>query len=219
MQNKNRTPSLSEVVSQAIDSSSADIRVSFPARVVSFDGKGAVSAQILIKQKLGEEIVSYPVISDVPVHFMRAGGFRFTVPIKAGDEGSLVFFDRCIDSWYSTGKESESIDDRLHDLSDCFFVPGVCSQPNHKSVFADGLSVESEDGSAYIRVTSGKILIKGDIEHDGNSTITGDSTVNGNSVTDGSMEVKGSGSISGIDFESHVHGGVQTGDGKTQGAE
>lgn len=220
---RNREPNLTEVLQAQDLATSARIRVAMPAKVLAFDGRHTVTAQIMIKQNINGQQVSYPPIPDVPVGFLRAGGFAVTVPVKVGDEGTLLFYDRCIDGWFASGKESEIMDFRLHDLSDASFLPaGIVSSPNALGeVFADGLSLQTDDASTYLRVTNGKILIKGDIEHQGNTIHNGLTTQNGawsqtagNSTSQGSITAQ-SGTFGGVNVETHTHGGVQSGDKNT----
>lgn len=220
---KNREPNLTEVLQSQDEATSARIRVAMPAKVLSFDGKHTVTAQIMIKQNVNGQHVSYPPIPDVPVSFLRAGGFSLTVPVKVGDEGTLLFYDRCIDGFYASGKESEILDFRLHDLSDASFLPGgITSQPNALGeVFSSGLSLQTDDASTYLRVTKGKILIKGDIEHEGDTTHNGITTQNGawnqisgNADSHGVITASG-GTFGGVVVESHDHGGVERGNSNT----
>lgn len=226
---RNREPSLTEVLDTASTSLSADIKCHLPARVVSFDGKHTVSVEVMINQVVDGKQLPYPILADVPVGFMRAGGFVFTVPISAGDEGMLAFQDRCIDGWFTTGKMSAPVDFRLHDISDATFYPGgIVSQPNALGeVFGSGLSMQTDDGSTFIRVMNGKIHIKGDILHEGNSEQQGNSVQKGQHNQQGSWnqtegEATSTGTITaakgvfgGIDVQTHTHGGVETGSGST----
>lgn len=226
---KNRNPSLTEVLHTSNDAVSASIKCHLPARVISFDGQHTVSVEVMINQVIDGEQLPYPILADVPVGFMRAGGFVFTVPVKAGDEGLLCFNDRCIDGWFVSGEKSAPMDFRLHDISDATFLSGgIVSQPNALgAVFSDGLSMQTDDASTYIRVTKGKILIKGDIIHEGDSQQTGNSLQKGQHEQQGNWsqtggEAKSSGTMTaakgvfaGIDVETHTHGGVETGGGST----
>lgn len=183
----------------------------------------------MINQVVDGKQLPYPILADVPVGFMRAGGFVFTVPISVGDEGMLAFQDRCIDGWFATGKMSAPVDFRLHDISDATFYPGgIVSQPNSlSSVFGDGLSMQTDDGSTFIRVMKGKIHIKGDILHEGNSEQQGNSVQKGQhnqqgawSQTEGKATSTGTitaakGVFGGIDVQTHTHGGVETGGGNS----
>ncbi|MFA1583778.1 Gp138 family membrane-puncturing spike protein [Proteus mirabilis] len=214
---RNREPNLTEVLQSQDKATSARIRVAMPAKVLSFDGKHTVTAQIMIKQNVNGKHVSYPPIPDVPVSFLRAGGFSLTVPVKVGDEGTLLFYDRCIDGFYASGKESEILDFRLHDLSDASFLPGgITSLPNALGgVFTDGLSLQTDDGSTYLRVTKGKILIKGNLEIEGNTNQVGDTVQTGNIATQGMMSAVAGGSFAGVSVENHTHSGVESGDKNT----
>nr|WP_282560371.1 Gp138 family membrane-puncturing spike protein [Providencia alcalifaciens] len=156
--------------------------------------------------------IALPPLVDVPVGFYRGGGFCVTVPLEAGDEGLAIFAERCIDGWYASGNQSAPLDTRFHDLSDAFFFPQGSSQPNKISDYSsDSLSMQTDDGSTYIRMQKGKIKIKGDIEHVGNSEQTGQHEQKGNwSQTQG--EAKSTGKISaavgvfgGVDVEKHNH--------------
>lgn len=224
---RNREPSLTEVLDTAATSLSADIKCHLPARVVSFDGRNTVSVEVMVTQVIDGKALPYPILADVPVGFLRAGGFSFTVPIKPGDEGQLYFNDRCIDGWFTTGKVSAPVDFRLHDISDASFMPGaIVSQPNALgSVFSDGLSMQTDDGSTFIRVMNGRIHIKGDILHEGNSEQQGNSVQKGQHNQQGDWnqtkgEATSTGTITaakgvfgGVDVEKHKHNEVEPGGG------
>lgn len=88
--------------------------------------------------------------------------------------GLVIFANRCIDGWYESGNKSEPLNNRMHDLSDGFFIVGANSVL-HKipEFYHEGASMQTDDGATHIRLTSGKIFIKSDIEHEGNSKQTG----------------------------------------------
>ena len=70
---------------------------------------------------------SVPIIPSVPVVFLTAGGFTFTVPVVAGTLGMLFFADRSIDRWLS-GQGQEVVNPELYHragLTDAVFVPGL----------------------------------------------------------------------------------------------
>ncbi|AWK42589.1 baseplate protein [Photorhabdus temperata] len=218
----NKNPTLLDVLDKKAENERLDIHTALPARVVSFNGHTA-TIELMITQTLSNgEVIELPPLADVPVQFMRAGGFCFTVPVKAGDEGLAIFSERCIDGWYATGNKSAPLDARLHDYSDAFFIPGVCSQPKKiPDFFPGGASMQTDDGSTFIRMTNGKITIKGDIEHLGNSKQTGNHEQSGNwNQISGNSESNGTVSAAkvvggGIDLQTHVHGGVQSGGSNT----
>lgn len=211
-------PSLLDVLSRHSANGRNDIHTALPAKVVSCDGHSA-TVQLMITQVMrGGETLALPPLVDVPVGFYRGGGFCVTVPVKAGDEGLVIFAERCIDGWYVSGQQSAPLDTRFHDYSDAFFLPQGSSQPNRIPDYsADSLSMQTDDGSTFIRIKPGKIIMQGDIEHTGNRTQQGNSLVNGDHSVNGNSESSG-GTIrhNGKDIgDTHTHSGVETGDGDT----
>ncbi|WP_392552091.1 Gp138 family membrane-puncturing spike protein [Orbus wheelerorum] len=214
--------SLTTVIKKSIKQDRSNVYTALPARVINFNGH-TVTCEIMITRIMtnGQEIEIPPLV-DVPAQFPHAGGFCFTVPIKKGDEGLVIFSSRCIDGWYISGDKSKPLDNRMHDLSDGIFIVGVNSVPKKITDFYhDGASMQTDNGSTYIRLTDGKILIKGDIEHTGNSKQTGNLALMGNYQQVGSWAQQGGDAASkgtlsaskivggGIDLENHVH--VETG--------
>lgn len=211
-------PSLLDVLSRQSENQRQDIHTALPARLISCDGHSAtVELMITHLMKDGGSIALPPLV-DVPVGFYRGGGFCVTVPLKEGDEGLVIFAERCIDGWYDSGNQSVPLDTRFHDLSDAFFLPMGSSQPNKIPDYSsDSLSMQTDDGSTFIRMKKGKIIIQGDIEHTGNNTQKGNTLINGNHSVKGNSESSG-GSIkhNGKNIgDTHTHSGVETGHGNT----
>ncbi|WP_445496690.1 Gp138 family membrane-puncturing spike protein [Photorhabdus sp. SF281] len=218
----NKNPTLLDVIDKKAENERLDIHTALPARVVSFNGHTA-TIELMITQTLSNgENIELPPLVDVPVQFPRAGGFCFTVPVKAGDEGLAIFSERCIDGWYATGNKSAPLDARLHDYSDAFFILGVCSQQKKiPDFFHSGASMQTDDGSTFIRLSEGRIHIKGEIFHEGNSKQVGQHEQAGNwNQISGNSESSGTVSAAkvvggGIDLQTHIHGGVQSGGSNT----
>lgn len=206
--------SLYDLLINSIRSEQSNVFTSLPARVVGDFNGHTVTCEVMVNRadENGKDLVIPPLV-DVPVQFSRGGGFCMTVPIKAGDEGLVVFSSRCIDGWYQSGQKGKPLDHRINDLSDGFFIPGVNSVPNKiKDFYHDGASMQTDDGETYLRLTQGKILIKGDIEHEGNSEQIGDSNQIGSFTQSGGDGATFGGSVSaqkvtanGIDLEAHIH--------------
>lgn len=214
--------SLYAVIEESIELNQSNMQTALPARVISFNGH-TVTCEIMLKTILadGQEI-EFPPLVDVIVQFPRAGGFCFTVPINVGDEGLVIFASRCIDGWYESGKKSKPLDNRMHDLSDGIFIPGINSQPNRiPNFYHDGVSMQTDDGSTFIRLAKNKIFIQGDIEHTGNYQQVGNLSIVGSynqmgQWTQQGGEAKAMGTLSaekiiggGVDLETHRH--VETG--------
>lgn len=103
-----------------------------PASVQTYDAsKQMVSVQVLVKDFYRDEsaalvVASVPIINNVPVQFLTAGGFTFTVPIVAGTTGSLIFSERSLDAWLSSS--GAEVDPGLYGrfaIGDAIFMPGL----------------------------------------------------------------------------------------------
>ncbi|CAG9411420.1 TPA: Gp138 family membrane-puncturing spike protein [Providencia alcalifaciens] len=211
-------PTLIDVMNRQTENQRQDIHTALPAKVISCDGHSAV-LELMIRHLMKDgSSIALPPLVDVPVGFYRGGGFCVTVPIKEGDEGLAIFAERCIDGWYVSGQQSIPLDTRFHDLSDAFFLPQGCSQPNKIPDYSsDALSLQTDDGSTFIRLKKGEIhfkgkfLFDGDSEQKGNHLQIGNHSVNGNSESSGGT-LKHNGKNIG---DTHTHSGVQTGSGNT----
>lgn len=197
---QNKTITIEDLIKTAGQRQRVDIHTALPGRVVSFNpDQNTVQVEPMINQVLdnGEES-ELPVLVDVPVQFPRGGGFVLTFPMAPGDEGLIVFGERCIDGWFVSGNKSKPLDYRLHDYSDAFFIPGVSSIPNAvPDIAMDGVSMRTIDNNTYVKVTNGKIFIKGDIEHEGSTEQKGDYKRDGNSSTTGLITGAGGLSVTG----------------------
>ena len=150
-------PSLAEVIGGAISSQLADARVCLPGRVKSYDGSKQTAEIIpVIRGVIGTEggetlLEDLPVLPNVPVCWMRGGGYSLQFPLNAGDHGLVVFSDASPALWRSTGDISEPGDLRMHDLSFGFFIP--CCAPDAQALPSAG-SAAVLDGPTEIRVGS-----------------------------------------------------------------
>lgn len=184
-----------------------NMRVAIPAIIVQFDSqKQTASVQPAIKDTLQGIFTALPELSDVPVQFPRAGGYSLTFPVKAGDECLLVFSDMCIDGWWQSGGVQNQAEKRRHDLSDACAILGITSVPKAlKNVSMEGVRLQNDSGTDYIQISEQGIVLKSkNIRIEGNTMINGD------------LEITGNTNIGGISFASHIHGGVETGNGNTQ---
>lgn len=116
-------PGQLERIQQA--STSKRVHVSTPAKILRYDpDKRTVDVQPTIREWNSSE--DPPVIQNVPVFFPG----EYTYNINPGDECIVVFSDSCIDGWWYTGKISNPMVGRFHDLSDGFAIVGFRSLPN-----------------------------------------------------------------------------------------
>jgi len=215
--------SLYNAIESQIKRAQSNVYTALPAKVLSFNGH-TVSCQVMINRvnANGQEITIPPLV-DVPAQFPHAGGFCITVPIKAGDEGLVIFSSRCIDGWYASGGQSKPLDNRINDLSDGFFIVGCNSVPNKiPDFYHDGASMQTDDGSTYIRLTERTIYIKGNIEHEGNTDQIGNYNQNGsfnqsggNTNSTGTIMAEDVKTNRGVDLNTHIHTDVQSGNSTT----
>lgn len=217
------TDSLYNAIESQIKRAQSNVYTALPAKVLSFNGH-TVSCQVMINRvnANGQEITIPPLV-DVPAQFPHAGGFCITVPIKAGDEGLVVFSSRCIDGWYASGGQSKPLDNRINDLSDGFFIVGCNSVPNKiPDFYNDGASMQTDDGSTHIRLTEGIIYIKGNIKHEGDTDQIGNynqkgsfNQSDGNTNSTGTITAEDVKTNRGVDLNTHVHTDVQSGSSTT----
>ncbi len=157
-------PTLASVIRHAIDETVADLRVAMPARVERVDlGKGLVDAKPLVKDrveipgKAGTQVISIPVVTNVPVIWPGAGGMRVTFPIVPGDTVLLVFSDRSLDLWLAQGGEVDPLDPRRHALSDAVAIPGLRDFAHPwGGAASDGMTVGA-DGGMQLKITPSEV--------------------------------------------------------------
>ncbi len=161
------TPTLAELLIQAIRGELLDIHTSLPAKIQKYDSetqKADVIPLLKKKYKFDAEPTDLPVITNVPVKWQSADGGKSFIylPLKPGDIGWLAFSERSIDTWLAGEGNSVSPEDpRHHHLSDAVFSPGglpfkkalSISNPDNMILKNDKMTIEIDP--------SGKIKIEG----------------------------------------------------------
>jgi hypothetical protein len=101
-----------------------------------------------------------PPIVDVPVLFLGGTQFACIHQIDPGDEGLIVFSQRCVDGWKQTGGVANNPIARFHSAQDAFFIPGFRPLATKIAGFAnDGIRLQSRDGSRHVWIKkSGEIV-------------------------------------------------------------
>ena len=74
--------------------------------------------------------VNYPVIIDCPIVCLGGGKTNLTFPIAQGDECLVLFNDRDLDNWFTSGQVGPVASSRLHAFSDAICLVGLKSKPN-----------------------------------------------------------------------------------------
>lgn len=122
-------PSLSDVLDVAQQDFALALNCVKIGQIQSFDvAKKTATIQILFTRVLPDEsIQSYPLLVDCPVFTLQGGGGGIQFPIVAGDQCLVLFADRNIDAWFTTGNEQPPLTPRTHDLSDGIALVGLNS--------------------------------------------------------------------------------------------
>ena len=160
------TPSLEEVISQAIEDHLLDVHTSIPAIIESYDAaKQRASVKIALKRKYieGDEevLTERPIIPDVPVLFPKGSNFSLTFPLKKGDDVHLIFSERSTEKWRNESGVVDPKDARKFSLSDAFILPAsgrtaIAGASATKTILKnDSASVELSDG--------GDLLVKNSV--------------------------------------------------------
>ena len=129
-----------------------DLGTSIAGHILAFDADRQL-AQVQIgvssRDRKGNEIIPDPII-ECPVQFSGGGGWSFEHKLVAGDEGLIIFSQRCLDGWIQTGGVANNPIARFHDKQDACFIPGVRSKPNAIKDFQNnGIRLRNADASVY----------------------------------------------------------------------
>jgi len=159
------TNTLAQAIVTTFKSMMADIHTCLPGRVEKYEYKTQkAEVKPLIKKKfLNGDSLDIPVIPNVPVVFPRTKKAGFTFPLNKGDGVLLVFSERSLERWLSSGDDVEPGDPRKFDLTDAIAIPGLFS-------FSDS-NIASNNNDVEIHNEGQTITIKknGDIEVGGSS--------------------------------------------------
>lgn len=189
--------------------------------------KAAIKGKVLNQSGAWEDR-EMPLLINLPIVWPGGGNFQLTFPLASGDEGLIVFAQRCIDSWWQSGGVQSQAELRMHDISDGFFIPAMLSQSKAPSTAASTSTVQlrSADGATYIEVAPGNLV---NVHASAGSTFTGPVAFTGPVTFGSTISGTGGGAISGslamagnvtagtVSLNSHVHGGVTSGGASTTG--
>lgn len=195
----------SELFDRAGRLNSLQMRSGMPGAVQSYDPINQIVTVVIVQPEVTDdgEVLKAPVITDVPVLWPGGGGALMTFPLKAGDQGWLSFADRDISAWVDSRQVGVTPDsDRLHSITDAVFMPNfsrLASNPENVTVQFNQASIVIAP-SGQITLTGAGVVVAAPL------TVTG-------AVTFESTDIN----LGGIDFLTHVHGGVQSGGANTGG--
>ncbi len=142
---QSRTVALTQFMRAVIESRIAEINVSLPCKVLSYDkSKNTVKLQPLLKRRRRKTVdgsmtaTEIPSFQNVPVAFQHCNGGWMTLPLAAGDVGMCVFSQRSLSEWMgkSAGEVVDPSDETLHPFNGAWFYPGAT--PSKSPIDADG---------------------------------------------------------------------------------
>ena len=175
---------LESVIQTAIDSALKELHTCFPAVVTRVSGQ-LIDCQITIQRKLNNKNVNLPLLTNVPIRYLKTKNFSISIPIEVGDHVLVIFCERNIDNWLLNAGINAPIDTRKHHLSDAFAFPMMYPETDTVPSFnSQDLEIKHKSGSPLIRLkNSGGVDIIGDINLTGDiqmsGIITGDNVFNG----------------------------------------
>jgi len=128
--------------------------------IESFDSDAQTAKiQIAYKRTVNGVLLEYPVLTDCPVVILSGGPARLTFPIAQGDECMVLFNDRDIDNWFSSGQVQGLASFRLHNFTDAIALVGVRSTLRKLTTY-DTTRATLQHGSTLVGVSSSKVRIK-----------------------------------------------------------
>lgn len=174
----------------------------------------------------------YPVLLNVPVQFPSGGGFTLTFPVHVGDECIVLFNDRQIDNWLTSGTGLPPSIGRLHDLSDGIAIVGVRNNTRALAgVSTTTTQLRDDAGDTYVEIAGGQVVnvvaptqinlispavvITGTLNVENTGSASAPCTING--AIHATEDIVAGVGTSNISLLSHAHTGVTTGSGDTGG--
>jgi hypothetical protein len=133
--------------------------------------------------------VPYPVLADCPVMFLGGGVSSLRLPVAKGDPCLVLFNDRDLDNWFTSGNQVMPNSGRSHSLSDGLVIVGFrnkanvlknFSPDNAELVLGDFKLSLAPDGTAQLVGKNGTTI---QVKNDGTFALTaGSTTVNSTSA-------------------------------------
>lgn len=171
-----QNPDLFEVLSTAVAAGLAQVWVSLPGRIESYDAarQRAIVQPLIKRRRIDEDLGAVrellPAVVEAPVVFLGGGGYHTTYPVRAGDTCEIRWQSASLDRWLARGDVVDPEDDRRHHLADAVVYVGLrhdplASAPTDRARFG-------RDGGVALEVTSSEVLVGGGSGHQ--STLNAD---------------------------------------------
>lgn len=146
---------IENVIKNSLVNFSNNLHTAIPGTITQFNAETQLATiQPAIKTLLiNSEEIDMPMLSNVPICFIRGGGFSFTQPVQSGDECLIIFCEKSIDRWKKDGAGFIANDSRKHSLSDAVACVFASSTPNAIPNFhTGGLEIKKDDDSVSIKL-------------------------------------------------------------------
>jgi hypothetical protein len=115
------------------------------------------TVQIQVLRNIGNTQVAYPLLTDCPVIFPSGGGAYMTFPVAKGDPCLVLFNDRDLDLWFTTGNVVGPNSARAHSLSDGIVLVGIRNKTNPPPYTAND-AVMLALGTASVKITTAGVV-------------------------------------------------------------
>lgn len=156
-----RTPTLDETIQTLINDRLLNLHTALPGRIVSYNSatQRCDVAPLLQRKYTDGRVKNLPVIPNVPLVQPSSGTTFIHLPIEVGTGVLLIFSERSIDKWKTSGGFQDPDDPRKFDLSDAIAIPGLrpfndpVSPPNNTQITIKSGTTEiriSKDGAVSI---------------------------------------------------------------------
>lgn len=168
------TPTLDEVIAEAMRHHTLGVRVALPAQVTAVHGNQQVDMQVMLQARYTtqDEPITLPIVKNAPVVMPTGQNYLVRLPVAVGDNGLAVFADRSLDAWSASDGQSpiDPQDGRQHDLSDALFFPGLVPFAQQIEDSTDDLIVKN--GDAQVRWLKGGKFVIGSAASGGKELMT-----------------------------------------------
>lgn len=154
------TPTLQQVIKDAIETRVTDIHVSMPGIVKSYNATlQTAEIQPVIKKKYSDgTIINLPLLINVPVIFPRTAKSYLHFPLAKDDYVLLVFCERSLDVFLQKGGIVDPDDYRKHALSDAVAIVGLFPNGSEITNESDRVAVVNDKARVSLDA-SGKTYI------------------------------------------------------------
>jgi hypothetical protein len=119
--------------------------------------------------------INYPPSTNAPVVVLGGGPAWLNLPISPGDECILLFNDRDMSNWYSSGQVNQPVSTaRFHGFADAVALVGLKSAPNARAAY-DAIRAVLTNGNVMVGINPGSN--KATIKNTSNGTLGASLTI------------------------------------------